>query len=612
MQTDVLLLLLGVFMPFGIAVVLFFIPRRLKGVPEVLSLITALACFLSALRFVLLNHALTYSFPLLSLGEFIFSFDLATGPFHFFLILFTSGFGFFIAMYSFRYMASKSRRKEYYIFLLLALGGAGGVLVADHLIVFLLFWEIVSISLYFLITTGGEGSREGATKTMAILGAGDGCLLLGLGILWYLTRQLSWTAATVAVNGWLPAVCFILLAIGAVAKAGGMPFHSWLPKASDKAPASVMALLPASIDKLLGIYLLFVLCTKVFVLPFGLQATLMIVGGVTIVAAVMMALVQHTLPRLLSYHAISQVGYMVLGLGTGIPLAMAGALFHMLNNALYKNCLFLCSGAVESKTGTTELKDLGGLAKVMPVTFISFLIAALSISGVPLFNGFVSKWMIYQGIISGRNAVLFIFLIAAMFGSGLTLASFIKVLYSVFLGRTSPVTKKVSKDVGITMQIPMLVTALLCVLFGVWFSLPLNAFIFPALGSAPDMVGSFSPLLAALLMAGGFLFGILIYLAGRIRRKARTVETFTGGETAGGESARVSGTVFYNTVETMRPLGAVYGAQRKGALDPYTWFGRLGLAFSGLLKRIHDGRLPFYLLWSLLGLGVLLALFILR
>jgi formate hydrogenlyase subunit 3/multisubunit Na+/H+ antiporter MnhD subunit len=612
MQTDVLVLLLGIFLPFGTAVVLFFLPRRLKWVAEILSLLTTLACFIAALRFVLLNLTLTFSLPLFSLGGFDFSFDLAAGPLNYFLLLFTTGFGFFITMYSLSYMASKAKRKEYYIFLLLALGGASGVLVANHLVLFLLFWEMVSISLYFLITTGGEGSREGATKTMAILGAGDGCLLLGLGILWYLSRQLYWNAAAVTVNGWLAAVCFILLTIGAVAKAGGMPFHSWLPKAADKAPAPVMALLPASIDKLLGIYLLFILCTKVFVLPFGLQATLMIIGGVTIVAAVMMALVQHTLPRLLSYHAISQVGYMVLGLGTGIPLALAGALFHMLNNSLYKNCLFLCSGAVESKTGTTELKDLGGLAKAMPLTFVSFLIAALSISGVPLFNGFVSKWMIYQGVISGENAFLFIFLIAAMFGSALTLASFIKVLYSVFLGRTSSVTRKVTGDVGITMQIPMLVMALLCVLFGVWFSLPLNAFIFPALGSAPDMVGNWSPLLAALLMAGGFFFGVLIYLAGRIRRKARTAETFVGGETLAGETARVPGTVFYNTVETMRPLRAVYDAQRKGALDPYNWFGRVGLACSGLLKKIHDGRLPFYLLWSVAGLIILLALFILR
>ena len=154
----------------------------------------------------------------------------------------------------------------------------------------------------------------------------------------------------------------------------------------------------------------------------------------------MMALVQHDLKRLLGYHAVSQVGYMVLGIGTGSPVGIAGGLFHMLNHAIYKSCLFFGGGAVEKSAGTTDLENLGGLARSMPVTFGTFLVASLAISGVPPLNGFASKWMIYQGIIEsarGGGHLWVLWLVAAMFGSALTLASFMKVVHAVFLGQPS-------------------------------------------------------------------------------------------------------------------------------------------------------------------------------
>ena len=172
----------------------------------------------------------------------------------------------------------------------------------------------------------------------------------------------------------------------------------------------------------------------------AMNTFLMAIGSLTIVCAVMMALVQHDLKRLLGYHAVSQVGYMVLGIGTGNPIGIAGGIFHMLNHAIYKSCLFLSAGAVEKKTGTTDLDKLGGLSKTMPVVYVAFLIASLAISGVPPLNGFASKWMIYQGIIeTGRQGshLWILWLMAAMFGSALTLASFMKLVHAVFLGQPS-------------------------------------------------------------------------------------------------------------------------------------------------------------------------------
>jgi formate hydrogenlyase subunit 3/multisubunit Na+/H+ antiporter MnhD subunit len=199
-------------------------------------------------------------------------------------------------------------------------------------------------------------------------------------------------------------VAFLALVTAAFAKAGAMPFHSWVPDSGEKAPAPVAAFLPAALDKLLGIYLLARIVLSVFQLNAEMRTLLMVIGAGSILAAVMMALVQHDMKRLLSYHAVSQVGYMVLGIASGVPVAIAGGLFHMLNNVLYKSCLFLCAGAVEKQAGTTDLDRLGGLAKAMPITFISCLIAATAISGIPPMNGFTSKWMIYQGLVdSGKT-----------------------------------------------------------------------------------------------------------------------------------------------------------------------------------------------------------------
>ena len=360
------------------------------------------------------------------------------------------------------------------------------------------------------------------------------------------------------------------------------------------------------------------MATKLFILSLAMQIVLMVLGAITIILAVMMALVQHHLPKLLSYHAISQVGYMVLGIGTATPLGMAGGLFHMLNNSIYKNCLFLCAGAVNKKTKTYNLERLGGLARAMPITFIGCLIASLSISGVPPFNGFVSKWMIYQGTMGSGSWVSIFFLIAAMFGSALTLASFIKVLYSTFLGRTSDVTKKVKKDVGITMQIPIIILAVLCILFGVfYFQLPVTNFIAPslentefAMQNTEQMAASWHAPLAAAFILGGLIIGLLIYLFGRSKAKSRLENAFIGGEIMETEQARVPGTTFYNTIKEIKPLGAIYNAQKRGWFDPYVLFSKGGKTFSKILKVLHNGILPFYLAWALIGICILIALLI--
>jgi formate hydrogenlyase subunit 3/multisubunit Na+/H+ antiporter MnhD subunit len=376
-----------------------------------------------------------------------------------------------------------------------------------------------------------------------------------------------------------------------------------------------MALLPAAIDKLLGIYLLVLIVRKLFIMQSAaLQVVLAVIGAATIIIAVMVAMVQHNLKKLLSYHAISQVGYMVLGIATLTPVGIAGGLFHMLNHAIYKCCLFLCGGAVEQEAGTAELDKLGGLGRKMPITFTTCLIAALSISGIPPFNGFVSKWMVYQGVIQmpaarpGAAAMLWpVWLVCALFGSALTLASFVKVLHSAFLSRLPDNLGDV-KEVSKFQTFPMLVLAALCVLFGVFYYIPLDNFIYPALGIQPDTVGVgiWQSGLATVLIVVGILLGLLILAAAKIASKARIVPTWTCGEVIPNEQMIIPGTHFYKTVSSMGGLRQMYNSQEKGWFDLYNQGGRLGLALTSFLRWLHCGILPMYLTWVTLGLLIIL------
>jgi formate hydrogenlyase subunit 3/multisubunit Na+/H+ antiporter MnhD subunit len=414
--------------------------------------------------------------------------------------------------------------------------------------------------------------------------------------------------------------------LAAITKAGAMPLHTWIPAASMGAPASVMAYLPGALDKLLGIYFLAILSFKMFTLDAPARMVLMIIGAVTILCAVMMAMVQHDVRKLLSYHAVSQVGYMVLGIGTGTVIGIAGGLFHMVNNAIYKACLFMGAGAVEDRTGETDLDKLGGLAKVMPVTFVCMLVAALAISGVPPFNGFVSKWMVYQATLN-LGAPGIVFLVIAVFGSALTLASFVKVLHSMFFGFKAEGMKEEPARLGgrLSLAVPMVVLAALCALFGIWAQLPLSKLIAPAmaylgvqgLSALPATAGSealqfttglWSPGLATLLILVGIALGLVIFVVGAGGKgRIRVQPPYLAGETYAGDDARFTAGSFYRTVSELPVIKTVYHDAEHGAYDPYYLAGRFGDTLVQYLRKLHNGMLPVYISWCVIGLTIIVG-----
>ncbi len=610
--------------PLVVGFVLLFLPRKVKGVSILLAVVISLGVFvLSIISFYKVSTTdfiPSWSLLNIQLGDISLNLLLAAKPLGSFILMFCCGFGFLVTLYSLKSMAFSEKANTFYGSVLLTIAGAVGIVLSDHLLFLLIFWEIVTVSLYLLITTGGKGSSFAATKSFAMIGASDAALLFGILLTWavsgtFLISEMS--AEKIVTSSSIPIIAFLCLMVAAITKAGAMPLHTWLPTSGEVAPTSVMALLPAAIDKLLGIYLLVIIVTKIFILESGMSMVLAAIGAATILIAVMIAMVQHNLKKLLSYHAISQVGYMVLGIATMTPVGIAGGLFHMLNHAIYKCCLFLCGGAAEKAAGTAELDEMGGLGRKMPITFVTCLIAALSISGIPLFNGFVSKWMVYQGVIKmgSEQTVLAaklwpVWLTCAMFGSALTLASFVKLIHSIFLSRLPDRLKGV-REAPFLQTLPMIVLAFLCVFFGIFYHVPLKLFILPALASLGiegdfEIIGTWSSGIATIIIAVGVLLGLGVLFVGAVFKKIRVVPTWTCGEIQTNEEMTIPGTHFYKTVSSMAGLKQLYSGQEKGYFDSYNQGGKAGLCLTKFLKFLHCGILPAYLTWVTVGLLIIL------
>jgi formate hydrogenlyase subunit 3/multisubunit Na+/H+ antiporter MnhD subunit len=492
---------------------------------------------------------------------------------------------------------------------------ANGTVLCPNAIGFLVFWGLSGLTLYgFALLGRGENAASTAKKTFIIVGGSDAFLILGLALAG-VTSGWSLVGTTVPMSSPAGVLAFVFLLIAAFAKAGGFPLHTWVPDFSRDAPVESAAFLPASLDKLLGIYLLTRMMSGYFDIGPFVRMVIVSLGALTVITAVMMAMVQHNGRRLLGYHAVSQVGYMIMGIASGSALAFAGGLFHLLNHTLYKSNLFLSLGSVEKRAGTSELDDLGGLARAMPLTFVMALIGALSISGIPPFNGFFSKWMIYQGLLEKASGLapgyalwLLVCLVLAVFGSALTLASFMKFLHAVFLGQR-PERLAGIKEAPANQWLATGTLAVLCVGFGLFArEIPLRMFVLPAAeeaGMAPaGFLGLYNPRFILLLFALAFVLGLIVFF---LTRKTRHDEVYLGGN-AQAEIFRISGTAFYREITEMKPFKGIYRQAEKKMFDVYDLGSKATFGLSHLLQKAHAGLLQVYMLFILFGVLLFMIL----
>jgi len=527
------------------------------------------------------------------------------------IVLFIGFFSLLISIYSITFRDQKNKLPKYSPYILLTLGASNGAVLSNNLILFLIFWGFLGITLYKLIYSYDEESSAAANKSLILIGGSDALMMFGTAIIWKTQGTLNMSGLSIDTNNAPGIIAFLCLVTGSFTKAGAFPFHTWIPDYTKKAPAPSSAYLPASLDKLLGIYFLARILHELFIVNEWLTLIIIFLGASTIIIAVMMALIQKDYKRLLGYHAVSQVGYMVIGLGLGTLLGIIGGLFHMINHALYKSGLFLAAGCIKKQTDKDKLGDLGGISKVMPITFITALIFALSISGIPPFNGFASKWIIYQGIIEfGReagiaNKLWILWLALAVIGSALTLASFIKFISGIFLGRRKSELAKV-KEANFIMLIPLIAIAILCTAFGVFATRYIVPFFFEDITGEFSYIGSWSSGLISALIIVSILLGFLIYAVGNIKN-IRREDSFIGGETSQDNAHSV--TEFYNTISSFKLFSKTYERAKLKWFDIYHLTKDFGLWINLWMKKAHNGILSNYASWLIAGLFIMLIIY---
>ncbi|PIP13379.1 MAG: hypothetical protein COX48_04445 [bacterium (Candidatus Stahlbacteria) CG23_combo_of_CG06-09_8_20_14_all_34_7] len=294
----------------------------------------------------------------------------------------------------------------------------------------------------------------------------SGMILLGIAILYsYVgTLNMADAARIIAISGSNKLILFVssLFLMGFGLKAAIMPFHAWLPDAHPSAPAPISAILSGVLIKVIGVYALVRILFNIIGLTVTFSYILMILAAISMIAGVLLALGQWDLKRLLAYCSISQIGYIILGIGLGTPLGILGGLFHLFNHSVFKSLLFLNSGSIDYSVGTRDLQKMGGLSEKMPITGNTSLIASMSIAGIPPFSGFWSKLIIILACIQTRH---FIFAFIAVLDSILTLVLFLKVQRYAFWGKPMINIDKI-KEVPKFMSIPMIILAVLCCVMG--------------------------------------------------------------------------------------------------------------------------------------------------
>ncbi|CUH40220.1 Multiple resistance and pH homeostasis protein A [Jannaschia seosinensis] len=349
------------------------------------------------------------------------------------------GVGLLITLYARFYLSSADPMGQFYTYLLLFQGAMLGIVISDNILLMLIFWELTSLASFLLIGYWKhlpEG-RQGARMALAVTGGGGLALIGGMLILgdiagsYSLTEILQQGEAIRASDWYLPALILILL--GAFTKSAQFPFHFWLPHAM-AAPTPVSAYLHSATMVKAGVFLM----ARLWPVLAGTDAWFYIVattGLVTMVLGALIALFKDDLKALLAFSTVSHLGLLTMLLGFGTQAAAVAAVFHIINHLTFKAALFMTAGIIDHETHTRDIKRLGGLRHLMPVTFAIGTVAALSMAGIPFFNGFLSKeMMLEEASHTGWAGSAYAVPVLATLGALLSVAYSLRFIGHVFLG----------------------------------------------------------------------------------------------------------------------------------------------------------------------------------
>lgn len=414
------------------------------------------------------------------------------------------------AFFSLSFMDKFSGLDKFSALYFLLVTGMLGMQLTGDLFNFFVFLEIASVASFGLISFWRDRPEavEASFKYMIISTLSAMFILIAIGFLYGRYNAVNIAAVAKMLHmGYAEKIALVFLVVSLTMKCGTVPMHMWTPDAYAEAPAGVTCLLVGVSQA--SLYGLFRICFSLYGVSLGSTVvpwTIIVMGVLSMFVGVTMAVIQKEIKRLMAYHSVSQIGYILLALGVGLltlrdPQAMAdygftamkGGIFHIINYTMYKGLLFLTAGALFYSAGSRNLNELGGLARVMPQTTVMFVIAAAAIAGIPPFNGFVSKLLIYQSTF----AVYPLLAVVALVTSVLTLASFVKVFQTAFLGPAKKKFEKV-KEVPGSMIIGMFILTSVIVALTLFPTWTLSHLVEPAAKALVDQAGYISA-----VMGGG-------------------------------------------------------------------------------------------------------------
>lgn len=458
------------------------IPQRLTWLVPIVASVLLLASAICSFILFSSSQSSTPDFRIswFQMGNGQMQIALSTHPTVLILLLVVSGVSFLVHVFSIGYMVDDAAVKRYFAFLGLFTFAMQALVVSGNLLQLFFFWELVGLCSYFLIGhwRHKDAAATAATKAFVMNRLGDAGLLIGLAIIWVNTNTLhieELASAEWSNPFWKSVACFCLF-LGVTGKSAQFPLLTWLPDAME-GPTPVSALIHAATMVAAGVFLL----VRVhFMITTDVATVIAVVGGITSLYGAWHALNQFDIKKILAYSTLSQLGLMVLAIGAG---AWAGAFFHLFTHALFKAALFLGAGAVihsfhhtNSSFDAQDIRNMGGLRKIIPNTFIAFMISAGALAGLPLFTGFVSKEAMLATML--RNAQSSTEMLPWLWVVLFFVISFATVLYTfrlvkfVFFGEYRSAAIAEPARTPMIMVFPMTLLAL----GSIWWTASLNPF----------------------------------------------------------------------------------------------------------------------------------------
>ena len=402
--------------------------------------------------------------------------------------------GFFATGYSYKYMEQDTRLTEYYTLLSALVVGMVGVAFAGDFFTLFIFWEMMGIASYALVSFRKNlwGPIEAGFKYMVMGSVGSTVLFFGMALVYGITGTLNFAQISSVIHGqptniWYYLI-FALFVIGFGVKTAIVPVHTWLPDAHPEAPSPISAMLSGILIET-GLYAL----TRVLFLlfePSFFKLTLAVFAALTMTLGNMMALRQDDVKRMLAYSSIAQMGYMLVGVSTGLAYGLMGTLLHVLNHSLMKGLAFLSVGSVVHETGTRDINKLQGVGKMMPFTTLSVIVSFLGLGGVPGTNGFISKFIIFNAAL---GADMLILAILGVLNSALSMAYYLRVIMVLLSGEAEE--GMTVKEAPILMVGVTLVMAVLIIVLGLYPS-PVVGF---ASGASEALIENISKYIGVIL-----------------------------------------------------------------------------------------------------------------